>query len=340
MRNKTISIISAVFLLMSANSKADNEQRDTALRIYLPREITIEGDVPSLGQVAIIRGDENLTAEAGEVSLGRISAPGQKIIVDRLIVLSRLTCSGIPASEVTLTGAEKITITQQHRIVRGDEFLEKALAFLKKNPPEASICHWNPIRIPKDLILPGTGKDIKLSPFLVGSSIRNQSKVRIVVFSDGKEIGVREVTFSLKYNCHRLVTKVDIPQGAVISPENVKIEKAISNSPDFANWTKALFRSASQNEVPTVPYGLIAKRRLKANTVIGPNMVGPAKPWVLLKRNQNVVIKVDRLGLFITALGKAKQDGQVGEYIEVQNLDSQRIILAKVNEDGTVEPVF
>jgi len=83
MKNKTTSIILAIFLLVSANSKANTEQTDTALRIYLPREITIEGDVPNLGQVAIIRGEESLSAKASKVTLGRISAPGQKIIVGR-----------------------------------------------------------------------------------------------------------------------------------------------------------------------------------------------------------------------------------------------------------------
>ncbi|MHC4762939.1 MAG: flagellar basal body P-ring formation chaperone FlgA, partial [Planctomycetota bacterium] len=63
-------------------------------------------------------------------------------------------------------------------------------------------------------------------------------------------------------------------------------------------------------------------------------------PHILLKRNQNVVIKVDRLGLLITAIGKTMQDGRVGEYIKVRNVDSQRIIMAKVSEDGSVEPVF
>jgi len=326
MRNRTISIILAVFLLVSATSKADAKQADSVLQIYLPREIAIEGDVPNLGQVAIIRGEEGLTAKAGQVTLGRISAPGQKIIVDRSIVLSRLACSGIPVSGVVLTGAEKITVSQQHRIIKGGEFVDRALAFLKKNPIEASICQYDPIRIPQDLILSDTNEDIRLSCCFAKSNTRNQVKVLVSVFSGGKEIGMREVTFRLKYNCRKLVAQVDIAAGAVISPKNVKIEKAVSSYPEPANWA--------------VPYGFVAKRQLPANTVISANMVGPVKPPVLLKRNQNVVIKVDRPGLLITAIGKTMQDGRVGEYIKVRNVDSQQIIMAKVREDGSVEPVF
>ena len=98
MKNRTIKVILAAFLLITANSKADTEQKDVTLQIYLPREIAIESDVANLGQVAIIRGEESLAAKAGKVTLGRIPSPSQKIIVDRSIVLSRLASSGIPSS--------------------------------------------------------------------------------------------------------------------------------------------------------------------------------------------------------------------------------------------------
>jgi len=226
MRNKTISIILSVFLLASAGSQADTQKKDTALQIYLPREIAIEGDIPNLGQIAVIRGEESLVSMAGKVTLGRISAPGQKIVVDRSIVLSRLACIGIPKSEVTLTGAGEMTVTQQFQLIKSNDFIEKSLAFLRKNPQNVSICQWIPIRAPKDLILSGAGKDVKMSLSSVKSGIKNQSKVRVSVFSGDKEIGVREISFLLKYNCRRLVAKVDIPQGTVISPkEQVSVLK-------------------------------------------------------------------------------------------------------------------
>jgi flagella basal body P-ring formation protein FlgA len=69
-------------------------------------------------------------------------------------------------------------------------------------------------------------------------------------------------------------------------------------------------------------------------------MLGPVKSPIIAKRNQKVVIRIDGPGFLITALGKAMQDGRAGEYIKVRNADSQRIILVKVKEDGSVEPVF
>jgi flagella basal body P-ring formation protein FlgA len=319
----------ALFCRTSANTEANGLQKESVLKLYLPREVTIKDDTISLGEVSIIGGNPSkggLTAKAIKIPMGRITMPGQEIVIDRSMILSRLACSGIPASKVILTGAEKITVRRQQKIIKGSEFVELASAFLKKNPPAGSACQWKAIRIPKDLPVPEKSKDIKLSPRLAKSTAKNQAKVQIAVVQNGKQIGECEVTFRLKYNCRRAVTLIDIPAGAVISSKNVKIESAISRHPEAVNWKP--------------PYGLIAKRPLRANTVLGPHMVGPVKPAVIVGRNQNVVIRIDRPLLLVTAMGKAMQEGRTGEYIKVRNLNSQRIILTRVKEDGTVEPVF
>ncbi len=315
----------------SKGAKADvnDLQKDNILKLYLPREVTIKDDTISLGEISIIwnnPGKGGIADKAINIPLGRITMPGQEIVIDRTMILSRLACNGIPASKVTLTGAEKITVRKHQKIIKGSEFIELASAFLKKNPPAGSACQWNAIRIPKDLALPDKSKDIKLSPRLAKSTAKNQAKVRIAVIQNGEQIEEYEVTFRLKFNCRRAVTLVDIPAGEVISPNNVKIESVISNHPEASGWKP--------------PYGLIAKRPIPANTALGPYMIGPVKPAVIVGRNQNVVIRIETPLLLVTAIGKTLQEGRTGEYIKVRNLNSQRIILAKVKEDGTVEPIF
>jgi flagella basal body P-ring formation protein FlgA len=338
MSSKTVNIIiitiiclvtPAQFCQVSANNQTNDSEQDSTLQVYLPREVTIKDSCLKLGEVGIIRGnppEDELAAKASEIVLGQISMPGQEIIIDRQMVLSRLACNGIPTSKVTLKGAEKITVRQQRQTIRGDEFVTLASSFLKSNPPDASVCQWNPIRTPKDFVIGEIGEDIRFSPRLVQSSITDQARVEIGVLSGGKKIGVREVTFRLKYNCHKAVTLVDIPAGAVISPENVKTEETESDYPEPVNWRQ--------------PYGLIAKRRLTANTVLRPYMLESLKSPIIVKRNQNVVIQIQTPGLLVTAVGKTMQEASAGEYIKVRNADSQRIILARVNEDGTVEPIF
>jgi flagella basal body P-ring formation protein FlgA len=309
-----------------ADDKTYESPADSRLKVYLPREVTIKDSNLTLGRVSIIRGSEPLVAKANNIALGHISVPGQKIVINRPIILSRLACNGIPASNVTLTGSKKITVTQQSQTISSSDFISLANSFLEKSPVGNSACKWNVIRKPKDFVILQGNKDIKLSSRLVQTGARNQARIEITIFSGSKKIGVRQVTYTLIYECRQAVTKVDIPEGGIFSSENIKIEKIQSNDPEPANWKP--------------PYGLIAKKRLPANTVLQPNMLRSLKSPVIVKRNQNVVIRIERPGFLITAIGKTMQDGKAGEYIKVRNMDSQRIIIAKISEDGTVEPVL
>jgi flagella basal body P-ring formation protein FlgA len=317
-------MVPALLCRASANDTTSESQMSNCLKVYLPREIAIKDSNLTLGQVSIIRGSKPLVAKANDIALGRISVPGQKIVINRSMVLSRLACNGIPATNVTLTGSEKITVTQQNRTISGSEFVSLANSFLEKNSIGNSACRWNLIRKPKDFIAPATSKDIKLSPRLVQTGSTNRARVEIVVLSGSKKIGVRQVTFALIYERQQAITKVDIPAGGVIGHENIKIEKVLSNNPEPADFK--------------APYGLIARRALPANTVLTPNMLESIKSPIILKRNQNVIIRIERPGFLITAMGITLQDGRAGDYIKVRNTDSQRIIIARIKEDGTVEP--
>ncbi len=318
--------VCSCFCVASAEVPASAARRTTVLQIHLPREVTIDQDTVKLGHVTIVRGEESLATKVSEVTLGRISVPGQSVVVDRETLLSRLASSSITTSTVKLTGAEKVVVKRQHQTVTGAEFVRIASVFLKKNLSDGSVCRADLIRVPKDLIVPGQCADLKLSPKLASNASRSIIRVRIVAVQGTKPIAVRDVTFRMKYNGHCVVTLTDIPAGGVISPENVKIEKAVSDCPEPEHWQP--------------PYGLIAKRRLPADTVIRPTMIGPVESPVIVERNQNVVIRIERPGLLVTAVGKAMQEARAGEYIKVRNLDSQRIILARVGENGSVEPVF
>jgi flagella basal body P-ring formation protein FlgA len=325
MKNRTVIILSAVFFL-NLIGKGETVQNKSVLQIYLPPNVTVENNTPNLGEIAVIKGQQSLLKKANDVALGRISLPDRKIIIDRPTILARLAGSGIDSSRVTFIGAEKVTIGQIHQIISSEDFIETAINFLKANPPDASACRFDLVRKPEDLVLPGKTEDLQLSISPAASEIKNQARVRIAVFAGEKELETREVTFRLKYTCRQIVAKIDIPQGAALGPDNTKIEQVISDNAEPHNQR--------------LPYGHVAKRRIPANTVITANMAGPALPELLLERNQSVLIKINTAGLSVTATGKALQQGRAGEYIKVQNLDSQRIIMAKINEDGSVEPVF
>ncbi|MCL5283062.1 MAG: flagellar basal body P-ring formation chaperone FlgA [Planctomycetes bacterium] len=288
--------------------------------------MTVPGNLLTLGQVSVVRGDPALVTAAAEIGLGQLSMPGQKAVLDRPTILSRLAAQGIPAAQVRLTGAEAVTVHRFQRTISTEEFIEMGKAFLRQHPPGPSISATIPTVKPKELVLPGQAADLQVTPRYVRTAARSSIAVQIVVTVDGKECGVREIPFRLKYQGHRVVTVQEIPEGAALSPENIKVETVESDQPEPANWKP--------------PYGLIAVRKLAAATEVRGDMTHTADPPVVVLRNEAVVIRIQRPALVVTAMGVALQEARAGEYIKVRNVDSSRVVLCKVNTDGTVEPLL
>jgi len=314
--------ITAVLLITITTNACIAAER---LQVYLPREITVSTSSPLLGDVAVMQGNETLAEKAAKIPLGQFSTAGQKITLDKNVIAASLASNGIKAWQTTFTGAQAVTISQKHIAVSGSEFVEKALAYLAENPPHVSVCKYTLTHTPQDLIIADANNDVNLTAAMTGN-LNGQVKVLVSVFCGEKEIGNREVVFAMRYNCKKAVAATDIPAGTVLNAENVKVENFIANMPQPMDWTP--------------PYGMAAKRLLPANAEISMSMLEVVKPPVVLKRNQNVLIKVERLGMVVTAIGRTMQEGRAGDYIKVQNLSSQRVIIAKVKEDGSVEPVF
>jgi flagellar basal body P-ring formation protein FlgA len=332
MKVRLISLAYALLLISgglcwsSTDNSPDDSVSQLGLTIYLPREIAVENETLTLGKIAVITGEEALIAKASNIELGKFSTAGQIITIDRSLIISRLACSGIPSCNPVLTGADKVSVRRTATVIKASRVVESASSFLANSVKEQSIAKWEPVRMPADVTLPAQNSDVELVGRLVSRGANGQAVVEVIIVSGDKQIETRQVVFRPKYNIRRAVTTADVKEGTALTEDNTKIENIVSDAPEQTNWSK--------------PYGLIASRNLPAGTVVGSNMAKSPQPPVVIERNQNVVIRIERAGLIVTATGKATEKGRLGECIKVKNLDSQRVILAKVNEDGTVEPVF
>jgi flagellar basal body P-ring formation protein FlgA len=310
----------------SATGAAPDPAGTAFLQVHLPREVTVQGSLLTLGQVSVVHGDPALVATASPIGMGQLSMPGQKATLDRATILSRLASQGIPAQCVRLTGAEAVTVRRFQKAITGEEFVEMGRTFLRQHPPGPGICEMTPTAKPKELILQGRVDDLQVTPRFVRNGMRGFVTIQIAVTADGKDSGMREIPFRLRYQGHRVVTAKEIPEGVALGPENVKVESVVSDQPEPANWKP--------------PYGLVAARALAAGTEIRSEMANaPQTPAVVL-RNESVLIRLQRPGLMLTANGVALQEARAGEYVKVRNADSNRVIICKVCADGTVEPMF
>lgn len=307
----------------AAEMRADG---DALLQVHLPREIRVEGSHLNLGQVSVVRGPGAVVAEACKIGLGQFSVPGQKLVLDRPTILSRLASSGIAADRVRLTGAAAVTVRRKQKIIATEDFIDAAEAFLRQYPAARSACTIIPVIRPKDLVLSKLPDDVELTPQFAGRGGRGHVTVQIRVTVDGQDMGTRDTTFRLRYEQRQLVATDQIPEGAVLTPENVKIETITSDRPEPAGWKP--------------PYGQMTTRTVPANAEIRPDMIGPARSAVVVRRNETVQIRLARPGIVVTAMGTALQEAHAGEPLKVRNADSNRIIMCRVKADGTVEPML
>lgn len=79
--------------------------------------------------------------------------------------------------------------------------------------------------------------------------------------------------------------------------------------------------------------GMAAKRRLRAEQLITPALLGEA---LLVKRGQQVRIEAAQQGISASTLGEALENGQRGQLIRVRNLGSDKVIKVRVVGEGVV----
>ena len=325
--------LTVVLIAMTASlcwSSTDNgiagSESQSALLIQLPSKVSVENENLTLGQIAVVTGQESIATKARAIGLGRIPVAGQKVTIARSLIASRLACSEASVGKPVFLGADEVVVSRTAKVIKSGSFVESAKAFLADNVRDDSIVKWEAARAPVELVVPDRNQNIELSSYLVSRGANGQAVVEVNVVEDGKQIDTRQVVLRPKYNARRVVTVSEVPAGAMLTADNTRIEKVISDEPEAADWA--------------APYGLVAARRIPTGTVITAAMARTPKAQVVIERNQTVVIKIERPGLVVTGMGKAMEQGKLGQCIKVRNIDSQRVILARVNEDGTVEPAL
>lgn len=111
-------------------------------------------------------------------------------------------------------------------------------------------------------------------------------------------------------------------KGHVLGPEDLRLSR------------RPLSRLRDQVlSTPEGVVGLALKRSVQAGQVMTDRMLTPP---VIVRRGDRVTILAQSKSLTVTTPGKVKQDGSSGDYVRVENLMSEKEILAKVVSPKTV----
>ncbi len=298
------------------------------LQIYLPQEIRLEGQTVELGQIAILLGDDALIEKARSVSLGSFAMDGQTLRVDRNTILSRLAGDGIRPAQVHIRGAEIVHIGRQEMTVSAEQIVACARRCLERNLSGHQGTEAELIRSPKPQVLSIEHGAAELTATDAVPQGDGTWRIRVAVLQDGRAVAEEDVFFTVRYQIRQVIAAEDLPAGTVLTSENVRVETVLSDRPESTDWV--------------VPYGMATTCRVAKGTVVAESVLEPQRGPVVVQRRQVVMVQIDNGILFVSAHGEAMEEGRVGQTIRVRRgqRPNDRIIICRVQADGTVEPVL
>jgi len=321
----TTGCLAAVALLVSSVLAGETASGDRAvLRVYVPRAKTVTGAALTLGALCVLRCDDDaLQDDADDVKMGRAPFAEETIVIDRATILSRLAAAGIPPAKVAFSGAGSVTLSRNERVFASKQVLSAARAYLDEHPPGPPGSGYRLVRKTGRLTVASSTKTT-LRVRALPDTPRGFVKLEVVAMAGKRRLAAAEVLFKITYPHRQAVAAEPIRTGAVLTSRNTRLRTVWLDQP-------------APKDVST-PYGMEAARNIAQGTVITAGMIRARKLEIVVRRKEVVTMVIRGPGFMIQGKGQALQDGRPGQYIKVRNATSNRIVIAKVQYDGTVTP--
>jgi flagella basal body P-ring formation protein FlgA len=134
------------------------------------------------------------------------------------------------------------------------------------------------------------------------------------------------VTAQIHQRVQALVAKEYLRRGRILSREDLVPKQFELNQLKFGYFTDI-------NEV----LGKTLKRHLNRGAVLTPSNIVVTK---VIKRGERVSIIAETGGISVRASGEALEDGGLGDIIRVKNLNSKKVIEARIEAPGRVKVDF
>jgi flagella basal body P-ring formation protein FlgA len=149
--------------------------------------------------------------------------------------------------------------------------------------------------------------------------------VRVALSRDGRPVRSLVVPVDVTATRRVLVAARPIRAGERIESDALRLEERSS---------AGLPRDALTD--PTAAIGLRSRRHLSAGRALRSSRL---ELPTAVRRGQQVKLVLAAAGLRIESLGRAREDGNPGDWIQVQNLSSRRAVMARVGADGVLHVV-
>lgn len=290
----------------------------TDIIIELKKEVYLETSQFYLGDIAVINGsDMQLISRLRDVFLGEVPylEKSRRNITSAEIVM-KLGQVGIDVEGIEIGGASMASVYPKLQTISSGDIFKAVKTFVFDNMP------WDR----EDVIIQNTGRDFNVAvkygdiTVEITPKSRNQyiGSVRYTAIISVDGLVQKSIDLSLQISVFKkvLVASRKIKRGEMLNPGNlIMVRRQLS-----ANAKDAI-------DNPAEAVGLVAARNIPSQRVIKKKYLTPP----LIVKNREVVKLIFQFGgLNVQTLAIARENGSLGDYVRVQNVDSKKVVYGRV----------
>ena len=313
----------AAFIIEGARDSVAAEM--TSIRLL--QKVEINAAQISLGAIAQIDGgDRQLIQRLERVDIGKAPLPSRSRVIGIDYIRLRLKQNGFSLENFDWQNAAGVEITRGYIEIDRQKIEKIVSHYLRTTLLRGNdIARIKDLRVPQRIILP-----------------RGRVTYQVMAPRNTKYLGKipLAVHFSVDGQLQKKVwTSATIEMFVDVVVAAKPLRKHMTITEDVIALRQMDLAHLPANVI-TDPHAVLGKRArstISAKTVLRADLI-ELPP--LVKRGDIVVIVAESKGLRITALGKAKRKGRLGDRIPVENFDSKKILNAQVLDAKTVSVEF
>jgi flagella basal body P-ring formation protein FlgA len=290
-------------------------------------KVEIDNNEVLLGQIALIEGgDIQLIQQLKGIVLGRAPLPGKSHNYDQHHLKMRLKQHHINLSAIHLEVPRRVEILRSYVEIDRQEIRKIVSDFIIQNSPqEDKTVRIKEIRVPQSVFLSKGRITYKVSAPR-SWELKGKCSIAIEFSVNGHSQKRVWATAIVEVMGPVVVTRRPLGRYKPITEDDVALQTM-----DLADLPSNVVTDLEAVLGQRTKRALGAQIPLRADVIELPPLV---------KRGDLVVIIAESKGLKITARGQVKKKGRRGERIPVVNVDSKKVLYARVIDANTVKVDF
>jgi flagella basal body P-ring formation protein FlgA len=317
-----IFMISASILAVAAELDA---AEITTIRVR--DQVEIENDEVLLGQIASIEGsDTQFIQQLKNIVIGKAPLPGRTRQYEQRHLKMRLKQHRIDLAVIHIEGPGTVRISRSHVEIDKNK-IEKIISdYIAQNSLEKNnTVRIKEIHVPERVVLP-----------------KGRIAYKVTAPSPQQLRGTCSIAIDFSVNGHfekkvRATALVEVWGAVVVTRKPLGRYKPITEDDIMLQTMDLTHLPANVVSDPEAVLGKRTKRAIGAQTPLRADSI-ELPP--LVRRGDLVVIIAQSKGLKITTRGVVKKKGRLGDRIPVVNVDSKKVLYARVIDSNTVQVDF